>query len=268
MRSVPVPTKNTTRNPSSWHWPVALKKAVVAKKKKAPSNLGVPIYPPFAYRRFSWLFFLSATLPFLQTMNKQLLLNFKDVKFCSDCKQILAYNQFRKEKNAKDALAWAGKKCERVYAQIYNKKNVAKIRERRQCYYQENKNYIKKQSTEYYSNRIKIDPKFKLNKTISKAIRDCLKHKKHYKNGRHWETLIGYSIEDLIKHLENLFQEGMTWDNHGQWHIDHKKPINLFEFHGAEYLAFKKCWALANLQPLWAQENRVKHTTYKERINA
>lgn len=39
------------------------------------------------------------------------------------------------------------------------------------------------------------------------------------------------------------------------WHIDHKLPVASFNFDSPEHLDFKKCWALENLQPLWAKEN-------------
>ena len=52
-------------------------------------------------------------------------------------------------------------------------------------------------------------------------------------------------------------KNGMTWETHGKygWHIDHKIPISAFNFESPKDLDFKKCWALINLQPMWAKEN-------------
>lgn len=77
------------------------------------------------------------------------------------------------------------------------------------------------------------------------------------KGGRHWESLVGYTLEQLKDHLESLFQSGMLWDNYGfyGWHIDHKRPISSFSFTEPEDEEFKQCWALENLQPLWAEDN-------------
>jgi len=51
----------------------------------------------------------------------------------------------------------------------------------------------------------------------------------------------------------------MAWGNIDKWHIDHKTPIAAFNFEKPEDEDFKKCWALENLQPLWAKENMKKH---------
>ena len=82
-------------------------------------------------------------------------------------------------------------------------------------------------------------------------------------SGRHWEDLVGYNLDKLIQRLEVNFKPGMSWDNYGEWHIDHKKPQSLFKFKSSEDKGFKHCWMLCNLQPLWAKENLVKNNRYK-----
>jgi hypothetical protein len=80
------------------------------------------------------------------------------------------------------------------------------------------------------------------------------------KQARSWETLAGYTTQDLREHIEKLFVGGMTWDRFlaGEIHIDHKAPISSFSFSRASDADFKRCWALDNLQPLWAIDNLVK----------
>ena len=68
--------------------------------------------------------------------------------------------------------------------------------------------------------------------------------------------LVGYTSEDLRAHMEDLFTEGMSWDNHGEWHIDHIKPIAVFKAEGVTDLRIIN--ALSNLQPLWAEDNLSK----------
>ena len=70
--------------------------------------------------------------------------------------------------------------------------------------------------------------------------------------------ILGYSAEELKIHLESLFKEGMTWDNYGEWHIDHIKPVSKFD----ENVDVKEVNALENLQPLWAEENLSKYNHY------
>jgi ribosomal protein S27E len=100
----------------------------------------------------------------------------------------------------------------------------------------------------------------RLSNSVRAAIYNGLKDNK---KGRHWEELVGYSIEDLISHLESQFKDGMTWENYGQgkgcWHIDHWIPRSAFYFEYASDLDFKRCWALSNLQPLWGDENAIKN---------
>ena len=92
---------------------------------------------------------------------------------------------------------------------------------------------------------------------IAASIRNCLYGKK---KGQHWETVVGYTLVKLMKHLEKLFEPDMSWENYGKygWHIDHKIPISAFNFETPNDLDFKRCWALKNLQPLEAKKNQSK----------
>ncbi len=71
---------------------------------------------------------------------------------------------------------------------------------------------------------------------------------------------LGYSAEELVAHLESRFQEGMGWHNYGKWHVDHEKPCAAFDL--TDPVQFAECWALANLQPLWARDNMLKSAKY------
>jgi len=72
-----------------------------------------------------------------------------------------------------------------------------------------------------------------------------------------WEKLTGYTIEDLRNSIKSKFIDGMNWDRFmaGEIHIDHKLPISSFNYVKPEDDDFKKCWALDNLQPMWAKDN-------------
>jgi hypothetical protein len=49
----------------------------------------------------------------------------------------------------------------------------------------------------------------------------------------------------------------MTWENHGVhgWHIDHIIPLSSAK---DDIELLKKLCHYTNLQPLWAEENRIK----------
>jgi len=93
---------------------------------------------------------------------------------------------------------------------------------------------------------------------MSKGIYDSLLFMDLSKNKRHWEDLISYTFQELKEHIEGLFVDGMTWDNYGDWHIDHKIPQSFFKFKSTDDTEFKYCWSLDNLQPLWAVDNLKK----------
>lgn len=70
------------------------------------------------------------------------------------------------------------------------------------------------------------------------------------------EEKLGYTIEEFKNHIELLFQDGMTWENHGEWHIDHIMPVSKITVNSHEDA--KIINQLSNLQPLWAKDNLSK----------
>jgi hypothetical protein len=115
---------------------------------------------------------------------------------------------------------------------------------------------------EWTKNRRRTNLKINLNHKISTAIRLSLRNNK---NGRKWEILVGYSLNDLIEKLEKAMPKGYTWQDYleGRLHIDHIIPKSVFNFNKSEHTDFRKCWALDNLRLLPAKENRVKHNKLK-----
>ena len=67
-----------------------------------------------------------------------------------------------------------------------------------------------------------------------------------------------YTTYDLIRRLESLFLPDMSWDNYGKWHVDHIIPDAAFVYTSVDDPEFQRCWALDNLQPLWASDNYKK----------
>lgn len=104
-----------------------------------------------------------------------------------------------------------------------------------------------------------LRPDIRIHFSMSSSIWGALKSGK---NGRSWESLVGYSREDLVRHLERQFLPGMSWNNYGhgrgKWHIDHILPRASFSISSPEDDDFKACWALTNLRPLWSEDNQAK----------
>lgn len=78
------------------------------------------------------------------------------------------------------------------------------------------------------------------------------------KGRRSWETMLSFTLAELMRHLELQFTKGMNWDNYGEWHIDHIIPVSSFNFSSADDLQFLACFALSNLRPLWRKDNLSK----------
>ena len=68
--------------------------------------------------------------------------------------------------------------------------------------------------------------------------------------------LIGCSHEELKNYLESKFEEGMNFDNYGEWELDHIYPISKFKLNDINEV--KKCFNYKNIQPLWKLDNRSK----------
>jgi hypothetical protein len=118
----------------------------------------------------------------------------------------------------------------------------------------ENRDKLRKTKRDYERNRKASDPLYKLISNFRTAIYQVLKESNVEKNG-HYFDILGYTPEELIVHLENQFTEGMTWDNYGEFHVDHKLPISYFNIKEIGDEEFMKCWCLDNLQPMWGEEN-------------
>jgi len=131
------------------------------------------------------------------------------------------------------------KEHRKQYLKEYRENNIDKIRQ------------IKR---DYERNRKASDPLYKLISNFRTAIYQVLKESNVEKN-KHYFDILQYTPEQLITHLELQFKDTMSWDNYGEWHVDHKLPITHFNIVEMGDDEFMKCWALGNLQPMWGIEN-------------
>ena len=151
----------------------------------------------------------------------------------------------------------------------YREKNKEKLSIKHRLWYEDNKDkwntYIKEYrennvdkirqiNRDYERNRKATDPLYKLISNFRTAIYQVLKESNVDKN-KHYFDILQYTPEQLITHLESQFKDTMSWDNYGEWHVDHKLPITHFNIVEMGDDEFMKCWALGNLQPMWGIEN-------------
>ena len=206
------------------------------------------------------------------------------MKRCNKCgikKELLEFN---KSKLYSDGCRTECRECQKIQSSIYREKNKEKINESQKIKYQlnpqiqkerslkwklnnpeyyklsnsnrskkweeKNKEYRKKYKNNYSTQRLKNDPLFKLSRNIRIRINEFIKNK-----SKSTELIVGLPFIELKLFLEQKFIHGMSWDNYGDWHIDHIIPLSSAT---NEEEVYKLCHH-TNLQPLWAEDNRKKY---------
>jgi len=157
---------------------------------------------------------------------------------------------------------------EQIYQKEYRLKNKEKIAETAKKYFKENKekiaNYkrehylknkekIEKYRNEWRNNKVKVDSLFKLTNNTRTLIKQSFRRNGYSKNSKTFQIL-GCSFEEFKKHIERQFTKGMTWENQGEWHLDHIYPVSLAK--DSEELIRLNHYT--NFQPLWAEDNLQK----------
>jgi len=179
-------------------------------------------------------------------------------KACTRCKKILYRDNFGKEKRRKDGLTGWCKPCKANYLHQYNVVNREKTKIRNQNYQLANSDRMK----EYYSkaevrekrkNWCKQNIPYKLSCRLRERTRIILRKICKEKNLGKIHNIIGCNSDAILKHLEQQFKPGMSWNNYGEWHVDHIIPISYFNLDNPEH--FKAASHYTNLQPLWAKDN-------------
>jgi len=163
------------------------------------------------------------------------------------------------QKNRSRKLAYASryrsepenKRCQSEYYRKYREDRFDDIAAYQRSYGKRNR----KKLNEYEKNRKASDPVFKLRRVVSSTVSGNLKRRGESKGGRTFEK-IGYTPQDLRKHLEDLFTPEMSWSNYGSyWSIDHVVPQKEFPYRDLDDPLFKECWKLSNLRPLPNTDN-------------
>ncbi|KAA3437085.1 hypothetical protein [Rufibacter hautae] len=145
----------------------------------------------------------------------------------------------------------------------YARNNREKVKEiGKRCFHKNPEKY-RKYSREYMRNKMKTDPSFAVECRLRSRIISALKTTGARKAAKTME-LLGCSIGEFRSHLEKLFKPGMSWENRGEWHIDHIIPCASFDLTDPEQQ--KVCFHFMNLQPLWWRENIIKKDKIKEPV--
>ena len=218
------------------------------------------------------------------------------MKKCTKCGETKELSEFNKTKNTASGVHSCCKCCNKKWREEnkedtkikqkeYREDNKEKIKIKQKEYREDNKEKIKINRKEYYQNnkekfkryrennkekinermrkykkdRKKTDPLFKLTCNLKTRTSLAFKNKNWIKNGGS-EQLLGIDYERCKLHLERQFTNGMSWDNYGDWHIDHIIPLSS----ATTEVELRKLCHYTNLQPLWAYDNMSKGATMPE----
>jgi hypothetical protein len=202
---------------------------------------------------------------------------------CKKCNNLYSLNNFYKDKKFKNGHRSTCKNCDIDKAKKWNKENSSAHAEHQRVFVKRKPDKAKEQKQKYVLNnkekvnesynktflkykekylekfrktdklRRETDPIYKMRRSVSNRICSAIKNAGFNKNSKTLSMLC-CDWETLKFHLESKFQEGMTWENHGKWHVDHIIPC-------ASAKTIEQLVALqhyANLQPLWAKDNIAK----------
>lgn len=118
---------------------------------------------------------------------------------------------------------------------------------------------------EQYRLKYKLDIRFQLKERMRRQVNKAKKRdgiaetiRGAIRRGRRSakvEQELGYSIAELMAHIERQFTKGMNWEKFkaGEIHIDHIIPQSSFDL--ADDDEWRRCWCLSNLRPMWGKEN-------------
>ncbi|MDN6292249.1 MAG: hypothetical protein L0J35_04160 [Tetragenococcus halophilus] len=184
--------------------------------------------------------------------NKKTILEQKKRYHEENKEEIMEYKKKRYEKNKDKHLDWQKEYYQKNKQKVrkYKTENADRIREVGKARRKRKKEHIARVQREYTYRRRREDTEFRLLDVCRKRLYKAVKNNR--KSAKTIE-LIGCSTEHLKHHLEKQFKEGMSWENYGEWHIDHIMPCASFDFSKPEHQ--KECFNYMNLQPLWAEEN-------------
>jgi len=139
---------------------------------------------------------------------------------------------------------------------IYFQNNKDKNREIKREYYKKNKDIILDKKKKYIKKRKEVDKLYHLTMSIRSLIKGSF-YRRNFDKPRTL-NVIGCSYNEFKDYIESLFNENMSWDNYGDWHLDHKVPVSWATNEEELY----KLNHYSNFQPMWAFENQSKSNRF------
>lgn len=177
-------------------------------------------------------------------------------KTCNKCFQTYKITMFHKSSTSKD-----GRRNDCKYCRSKYKQKIRMDRKRLNLCTECGSSAIGRLCNKCNNKKNTYERNFSIEQKLRARLRQRLYRalNQGYKIGSAISNL-GCSIEFLRIYLEHKFQNGMTWENYGEWHIDHIVPLSNFNLSNEDEL-LKACH-YTNLQPLWAKDNLSKSNKF------
>lgn len=166
-------------------------------------------------------------------------------KVCTICLIQKPLTQFNNQKTGKFGKRSYCKDCQQKARRKYYRENKEKEAEYQVKYRKENPSYNK----DWQKNKRDTDVLFRLKGNLRARLSNIIKEK-----SKKTIECIGTDISTFKRYIENQFVKGMSWENYGEWHIDHIIPLS----HGKTEDEILKLHHYKNLQPLWKEDNLKK----------
>jgi hypothetical protein len=178
-----------------------------------------------------------------------------DGRKCLGCGEFKGSSEFHKSNRTPCGLATRCKACGAESIRQRSRRYQARHAESRSQRLKESRAANPQRFRAYYERKY-VKERGNHSLRIARAIGCRLRHAlKGGKAGRSWREYVDYSLDELTAHLERQFLKGMSWDNYGDWHVDHIIPVASFTITGPNDPELRRAWALPNLRPLWAIDN-------------
>lgn len=187
----------------------------------------------------------------------------KKFKKCPKCKSCKGISEFGSNASKKDGLQSWCKGCRRDHKNVDKTKsqqrswylvNRERLLDKAALYRKANQHRIQEVKAKIHYERLNNDVEYRIACNLRSRLYSAIKN--NQKSGSAVRDL-GCSIGELKLYLENQFESGMTWDNYGEWHIDHVIPLSHFNL--LDRMEFLEAVNWLNLQPMWAKDNLSKH---------
>lgn len=186
------------------------------------------------------------------------------MKKCYACGNTKPLSEYYRDKSRPDGVSSRCKECDKKKRKAFYEKNGRAERRKNSEWKKKNAerhseiNNRWSRNNRWYANdlhrkRSQSDYMYRLKRALRRSVNRAFFYTTESKRKK-TEAVLGCSWEQARQHMESKFKPGMSWDNYGEWHIDHIIPLATAKTaEDAERLS-----RISNLQPLWAKDNMRK----------